>query len=138
MTWRNLFLTLCVFGILISGALATPPRAIHLDYDPAKKVLSFSIDHVSSNIDKHHIRRVEVYKNDQLIHEMTLTFQKPQGVIEELSLDAKAKDVIRVKAICNQAGYLEETLLIPENKKDKPPESQTSPEQSSVSSQENY
>ncbi len=102
-----------VFG-LISSAWATPPSSIELTYEPDKKNLHIEIAHAAHDPHKHHIRKVEVYLNDEKPIDLYFATQTtPASLIIDLALQAKAGDKIRVLAICNEAGRLEETLIVP-------------------------
>ena len=112
-----------LFGVLIfiffgaSLSYAIQP-SIKLDYNIDQKILHIDVGHVTTNVRDHFIRRIEVYKNDEEIVKMNFASQKVKGQIEDISLDAKEKDIIRVKAFCNESGPKEETLVVPEAPKD--------------------
>ena len=103
-------------GIMTPAVIfATPPSKIILEYDQEKKILHMEFKHVSSNPRKHYLRRVFVYKNDvEAIKRDYTTQTNPQELIEDVSIELKPGDVIRVLAICSKAGRKEETLIIPE------------------------
>lgn len=111
---RLLIFTLVLFSLNLKPGLAHPPSDIALIYDAEKKVLVVDIKHVSDNMRKHHIRRIQVFKNDADPLEYSLVKQTSgAGLVHKVPLNAKSKDQIRVKAICSEAGYKEATLIIP-------------------------
>ena len=75
------------------------------------------LKHVSSNPQKHYIRRVFVYRNGEEILKQSYTHQtNAKGLIEDFILDLEPLDQVRVLAICRDAGRKEATLIIPEKK----------------------
>ena len=93
---------------------ATAPSAIDMEYDAENKIFHVEVKHISHNMNKHYIRRLIVYKNDEEVGKFTYPKQtSPNGLIEDLPLEAKSGDIIRVSAICNEAGPSEETFTIP-------------------------
>lgn len=110
----RVFIVLAV--ISSSGRLAWghPPAPIELQYDPQTKVLHAEIRHVTDNPRRHHIRRLYVYKNDAPIENFPYAKQTtPTSLIQDVPIEASSGDVIRVKAVCSEAGYKEETLIVP-------------------------
>lgn len=117
--------TLLIIGMVVScfidSGWATPPSSIELTYDPDKKNLHIEIAHVAHDPRRHHIRKVEVYLNDEKPIDLYFATQtKPSMLITDVALEAKAGDKIRVLAICNEAGRREETLIVPEEDKESP------------------
>ena len=107
------FLLVWFFCVLMNpNSFATPPAEIRLEYDVEQKVLKVDIDHISHNPHKHFIRKIEIYKNDEEPIIKRFAAQKSEGISVEVALEAKEQDKIRVKAVCNQAGTLEGTLII--------------------------
>jgi hypothetical protein len=91
-----------------------PPGPIDLQYDPQTKVLHAELRHVTDNQRQHHIRRLYVYKNDAPTQKFSYVKQTTATrLIQDVPLDASSGDTIRVKAVCSEAGYKEETLVIP-------------------------
>ena len=109
-----------LFYVLLGQALAHAPSKIDLTYDADKKVLHLEMTHVSTNLLKHYIRKIIIYKNEEEVQNIYLVKQTTAStVVEDVPLEAKDGDVIRVKAICAEAGYKEESLTIREKEKDK-------------------
>ena len=111
----NHFIFLCFLSLVFTTtAFARPPSKIDLNYDAKEKNLHMELAHISENPQKHHIRSLFIYQNDLEIKKLKYNTQtSPSQLIEDVSLDAKSGDVIRVLAICNKAGRKEETLVIP-------------------------
>lgn len=102
--------------ILPSGRLAWghPPATIELQYDSQTKVLHAEIGHVTHDQKGHHIRRLYVYMNDAPIENFPYAKQTTSTtLVQDVPMEASSGDVIRVKAVCSEAGYKEETLIIP-------------------------
>ena len=106
-------LTIIVISSSVNMASAHPPSKIELSYDDKEQALTVDIAHVTSDVVKHHIRKITLYKNDQELESYYFVTQTPQGLIDKIPLEAKSGDKIRVKVVCKEAGYKEETLAIP-------------------------
>lgn len=103
-------------GIVCLPALswARLPSKIAMSYDAQGKNLHLEIEHVTKNPRGHFIRNVVIYKNDVEIKKSLHVQQTSHSsLVEDVALEAVSGDVIRVKARCNEAGYKEETLVIP-------------------------
>lgn len=113
---------ICASSIVIfslSLAWAIPPSDLKLSYSLETKTLHIEMSHVSTNLRKHHIRRIVVFKNDQEIEDLYLNTQTTaSSVVQDVVLNAKDKDVIRVKAICSEAGFAEGSLTVVEESSD--------------------
>ncbi len=98
----------------VSTGMGASPGPIDLQYDPQTKVLHAELRHVTDNQRQHHIRRLYVYKNDAPTQKFSYVKQTTATrLIQDVPLDASSGDTIRVKAVCSEAGYKEETLVIP-------------------------
>lgn len=102
--------------ILVAGqSYATPPQAMVVNYDPKKENLTVTITHTSYNLKKHYIRKLVVYKNNETPEEYFYKRQpSPDHFSYDISLKAKPKDVIKVKAFCVEGGSKEVMLTVPE------------------------
>ncbi|MFC1510104.1 hypothetical protein ACFL49_00385 [Candidatus Omnitrophota bacterium] len=107
----------CVFMLNASMAFSRPPSSIELHYDQENSLLSIDVKHISRKVHKHYIRRVLLFKNDELVE--TFVFvkqQKPTGFLLEVSIDLLAGEEIRVKMICSKAGRKEQILIVDQEK----------------------
>ncbi len=130
---KLLLLTLLVSLSFSTLSWAVPPSEIDLSYDVATKTLHIKIIHVTRNVHKHHIRRLEISKNGELISDLKLVSQTTNSKIDQdVTIEAKSGDILTVKATCNQAGIKEESLTVAEPKKET---ANASDEESSASSQ---
>lgn len=112
------FILLLVIIFYCLPASARPPSKINLTYAKEEKMLLIDIEHVSSDQNDHYIRRVIVYKNGEEVAKYAYPIQeKPTGQAQDVKLEAKVGDEIRVLAICSKAGRKEETLVITEDAK---------------------
>ena len=111
---NRILITVILFFILtITSVEAHAPTSIELHYDLPQKVLSIEIKHQSRNPREHRIRKIRVYLNDDPPLELFLTHQTaPAYDKEEISLEAKAGDHIRVEVFCSQGGWEEATLVV--------------------------
>lgn len=103
-------------GILClpSFSWARLPSKIDMSYDAQEKNLHLEIEHVTKNPRAHFIRNIVIYKNDVEIKKSLHVQQTSHAMlVEDAALEAASGDVIRVKARCNEAGYKEETFVIP-------------------------
>ncbi len=111
----TLFLSVFFSLTFVCIAQATPPRDLTLEYDQAAKTLHIHMTHISANAHKHHIRRIEVFKNDELVKAIRLVTQDTgRELSQDVTVEAKKGDVLRIKAICNQAGTAESSLTVSE------------------------
>ena len=93
---------------------ATPPEAITMNYDAKEKMLHIEVQHNSHNLRQHHLRRIQVLKNDEEVGTINLTTQTtPSSVSVTVPLDANPGDQITVEAQCNKSGPRQEMLTIP-------------------------
>ena len=110
---RILFNAILFFILTFTSVEAHAPTSIELNYSLQKKNLSVEIKHQSQNPREHRIRKIRVYLNDDPPLELFLTHQTaPAYDKEEISLEAKDGDHIRVEVYCSQGGWLEATLVV--------------------------
>jgi len=109
------YLLIACFLLMVPRAVyATPPSAVNLSYDEEKGALLIEVKHITSNMHKHFIRKIIVYKNDKEVKSFYYTFQlSPEGTEEEFPLDVVSEDQIKVKVICKMGGSKEAILVIP-------------------------
>ncbi len=109
-TWLS---GLCLF-VFTPVLWAHPPTDIKLSYDYSAKTLHIEMTHVTSNIVKHYIRRLEIVKNQDVPVTMTLPRQTtPHNLVEDVSLTAKPGDTIQVKAYSKEGGIAEQSFIVP-------------------------
>ncbi|MCJ7526188.1 MAG: hypothetical protein MUP71_13340 [Candidatus Aminicenantes bacterium] len=102
---KKIFLTLllCAFGLH-----AHAPKAIELGYDAETATLSVKVLHKVSNQEKHYIKKIAVYKGDELLTERTYEQQETATSQEEIFLfidePLKKDDAVTVRAYCNIMG----------------------------------
>ena len=93
---------------------ATPPSDMKLNYDLASKTLHIEIQHVTNNNRKHFIRKLLIENNKKEVKTIEYVSQPtPNTFSEDVALDAKKGDVIRVTATCIKGGRGTEKLKIP-------------------------
>ena len=104
-----------IFLLFSAGiALGHPPTDMQLSYDIKARILHVSMSHVTSRMNKHHIRKLIVNMNGtEILNETQVRQTTPQGFEKDIPLKAKAGDVINVEAICSQGGSLEGSLTVP-------------------------
>ena len=87
---------------------ATPPTDVKITYDKVNLKVHIEVEHISSNTKTHRIRHMIVFKNDKEVKEFNYAIQStPQGFSEDLSIELKPGDVIKVKAVCSKNGFKE-------------------------------
>ena len=111
-------------GLLVSAVVflvfkpsivtAIPPDSIDLEYNKETKTLHIDVAHISKKPRKHFIRELVVSQNDKEVKSYRFNKQpSPQGLTQDVTFEASSGDVIRVLAICNDAGRKEEEIKIP-------------------------
>jgi hypothetical protein len=122
MFWIRLNKPACNRPILIflfllvasSQAFATPPSDLKLSYDMDKHQLHIEMTHVTTNQRDHHVRKIEIQKDDEPSIPVRFVKQTTsRQLIYDHSIELKSKDTVRVKALCNEAGFAKESLTIP-------------------------
>lgn len=99
---------------VVTPLSAHPPTDLKISYDPAEGVLRVSMTHVTSNMIKHRIRKIQVFKNDEVVLDETIVQQtSSNSMVKSIPLSVVAGDTIRVKAICSEGGIGEQTIVIP-------------------------
>lgn len=95
-------------------AMAHPPTEINLSYDLEKKNLHVEARHVARNPRKHFIRKIVVYQNDVEAAKRFYAWQTSASMLSaDVALEAVTGDVLRVEAVCSEAGRKETTSVIP-------------------------
>jgi hypothetical protein len=98
---------------IVSLTEATPASEIQFTFDKANKILHVNVLHVSPNIQRHYIRRLEIYKNNMIVKTYNYPAQtSPQGLKQDVPLDLKPTDTVHVKAYCIQGGTKEEVFSL--------------------------
>ena len=96
-------------------ALATPPAEIKLEYRATDEKLHIEMAHVSGNVEKHYIHKIEVYKNDEL---PVVSYYNRQTIpitfVADIAIKAHPGDKLRVKASCIEGGSNEASIVVPE------------------------
>lgn len=98
-----LMLLFVMMGLM--HAEATPPTHVTLTYDIEKKMLHVSAKHATESLDRHYLRRIVIYKNEQEVDAFNLTRQKmPSGIEEDIAMEAQQGDRIAVSIYCKKGG----------------------------------
>ena len=110
---KKILLAAVVLILFAGRVFAHEPSAINLSYDPETKILKADIIHPTTNMRKHHIRLVKVYKNGEEMDSKYVPRQiSPEGYKYETKIDAQPGDVLSVKAYCSDGGEREESLTL--------------------------
>ena len=115
--WIRLFFSAVVFVTLgISSSSAHAPAKIEFEYnaEAEQPVLIIKIDHVSRNRRAHYIRKMTLSINDGDPQVFRFATQiSPKGLIREIPLKLEPGDVVRVDAVCSQAGVASQEFQSP-------------------------
>ena len=102
---KKIFLILFLFAFSLH---AHAPKAVELGYDAETATLSVKVLHKVSNQEKHYIKKIAVYKGDELLTERTYVRQETAADQEEIFLfidePLKKDDDVTVRAYCNIMG----------------------------------
>ena len=111
---------LIYFSLGVSPVFAAPPSAMTLSYDTVKNSLHVSAAHPSDRLERHYLRRLTVYKNDEEAKTVFWARQKlPAGIEEDIDLNAVPGDHVRVEVFCSQGGFAKAEYIVPKNLKKK-------------------
>jgi len=112
--YREILSFLFSLLLLQSSAWAHPPAHIGLVYNQEEGNLHIELGHVTKNLRKHYIRKLFICKNDVEVKNFLYVHQATSALlVEDVSLEAVAGDVFRVKAVCRESGYKDATLVVP-------------------------
>ena len=107
---------LCLTVLFLSAvtlAFATPPKDIHLEYNPDTGELTIRAAHVSQDLNKHYIRRAVVVKNTQEPQNFYFTRQtQPDQFEATVTFRVDVGDQVSVKLYCSEGGVGEASLDI--------------------------
>jgi desulfoferrodoxin (superoxide reductase-like protein) len=93
---------------------ATAPKSVDLQYDMKTQTLSVTIEHYTLSAGMHHIKYVEIKKNDASISKNEYNTQPTKRIFTYTYVIPAAKgDVFEVKATCNMWGHKTSTLTVP-------------------------
>ena len=100
---------------------AASPSSIDISYDSKEKNLHIAVNHVTHDPREHYIRKILIYKNADTEPAIYRYVQQSstQAQAEDVAIDLKPGDTIKVEAYCIEAGKAENTFTVPE---DLPPE----------------
>lgn len=111
---KALFLGIGILFGFAGTVFAHPPTDIQLTYDRQVQNLHVEMVHVSHNLNKHRIRLITVFINDQEVKKLSYSSQSaPHKVIQDIPLKTNVGEKITIKAICSQAGSGTQSLTVP-------------------------
>ncbi len=117
---RSLLRAAGLLLFLAQAVSAHPPAQLTLAYDKEKKILHVGMEHVSTSLREHHIRKLIVYKNDQEVESVNLVTQTTAStLVKDITVDAAGGDMLSVKALCSEGGSKEGSLTVPEDREEK-------------------
>jgi hypothetical protein len=101
--------------ILFSGqAFAHPPQDMKIEYNVQTSTLDVTITHNSPGPTIHYVYRVEIEKNGELYLFEEYTSQPTTSTFTySYIVEAEGGDEIRVEAICNIAGSIVRSTIVP-------------------------
>ena len=109
---KKVFWVLLFSAAMAGNVFAHPPTEMVLSYDKETKTLHIDIKHVSDSLREHNIRRIIIYRNEEEAQALNFNTQKPPGLTEDVVVETKSGDILRVKAISSEGGKKEATLTV--------------------------
>lgn len=111
----SLILSVVLFFIFVNIALAHAPSEVSLSYVEEGEAVLIEIVHSSGTPAQHHVNRVDVFLNDELlVNESPEAMNDPVISIPLSDIDIEAGDTIAVRAYCNRGGDLQAQITIEE------------------------
>ncbi|HOD12800.1 MAG TPA: hypothetical protein PLO93_03210 [Candidatus Omnitrophota bacterium] len=105
---------LLLLFVLCPNAFAHPPQDIILAYDPSSRTLAIEVLHSSYDPNRHHINRLEVSINGNVILEKTPNRQNNTKLeVNILIPHVDAGATLEVKAFCSRGGTLTKSIIVP-------------------------
>ena len=100
MRWIKYLLFAFIVFLVSSKSFAHPPTDLTLEYDSTKKSLHISMAHVTHHMRRHHIRKIEVYKNkeDPVVLELLGSVSQQYGRVRFVPVFWYAADRVRLYA----------------------------------------
>jgi len=110
---KKIFLMVFVTVLLFSLNAQAHPPTVEIDYLQSEGQLYVYMDHLSRNNRKHFIRKTVISVNGKEVKTESNRQQiDPNGYAFSTSLEAKANDVITVKAYSTEGGVGEASLTV--------------------------
>lgn len=105
---------MCAFLFLTTLSEATPPQELDAKYDVKNKTLTVSFKHTSIKLDKHFIRKVEIWsEGSEKLAEYYTRQPAPHQFEYTYDLDLTPGSVVTVKAQCALGGSKEIQIAVP-------------------------
>lgn len=96
---------------------AEPITGIHLDYDLKNHTLALTVDHLSRDGREEYVRKIIISKNDKEVLTKYYRIQyRRQYHDDEVLIEAKEGDVLKVKAYASEGGTFTQSLTVKEKK----------------------
>lgn len=113
---KNVYVVVFFLSLFFAMALpvsAHPPQNIELSYDLKAHALNVAMDHISDDKRAHYIRKIDVYINgEETKTEHNRLQVDPVKFEMHIDVEAKAGDVIMIKAYCREGGTAEASLTV--------------------------
>ncbi len=107
---------LVVMGLWCSSVGAHAPYSVSLRYDGSSGLLTVKVAHVSGDLTLHHISRLTISLNDNVIPDDEITLdswdENNSGLVATYYLAAKQNDTIIVVADCSVEGSASGKILV--------------------------
>lgn len=111
---KKMVLILCGLLVTSATAFAHPPSDIKIQFDPATKTLTATIEHRISNPKSHYINKVDIGLNGKEIKMLPFAKQETSTsqTISFVIPEAKTGDILSVEGYCNLSGKLEKEIKV--------------------------
>ena len=111
---KNIFLIIAFSLWMAGSALAHPPTAIEIKYDPKTQAITAIIAHQSSNVKRHYVDKVIISVNGVAAGPKYFHWQQtpPAQTVVFTVPGMKAGDVIGIEAHCNIGGHLYQQIKV--------------------------
>ena len=109
---------LCTF--FSSAVLAHPPSDIKLSYNKESSVLNIQMRHVTRNVRKHFIWKIDIFRNGMEVDSIRFVKQASPTMHEaNINVSAEGNDKISIEAFCYEAGIGNASIVVPEDEDEK-------------------
>lgn len=116
-TGAVLICALMFFGLNPASSYADAPKDVKIAYDAATQTLTVTITHKSAFPGFHHIKTVEIKKNNVVVSTTNYDTQPREVPFSyTYKVEAVSGDTLEATATCNLSGSLSASMTVPKTK----------------------